>query len=136
MGIGTPKDYREAISWFERAHEHGDKRAMARLAAAQGGLTPRFHQRRVRLKASRVEICRLLFAQAEYFEEDNSDLQAQQQQTYLQANGMNQIPNQAPLPPPKQQQFTASSHIPPSTIDTQTQSHPEKRKTKEDCVIS
>lgn len=36
MGIGTPKDARDAMYWFERAAEHGDKRAEARLRAASG----------------------------------------------------------------------------------------------------
>ena len=32
-GIGTHKDIQEAQTWYQRAEEHGDKRAPARLAA-------------------------------------------------------------------------------------------------------
>ncbi|KAM0754975.1 hypothetical protein T439DRAFT_126580 [Meredithblackwellia eburnea MCA 4105] len=41
VGIGTHKDAREALSWFEKAAKQGDKRAKERLrlAAATGGST-------------------------------------------------------------------------------------------------
>jgi len=39
-GIGTIKDFREAMSWFERAAQHGDKRAAQRLIAARSGSSP------------------------------------------------------------------------------------------------
>lgn len=33
VGIGTPADMKEAISWYKRASEKGDKRASQRLRA-------------------------------------------------------------------------------------------------------
>ena len=39
-GIGTPKDLREALSWFRKAAEHGDKRAAQRLRVAETGGGP------------------------------------------------------------------------------------------------
>ena len=49
VGIGTLRDEREAISWFRRAAEHGDKRANTRLrtltngAGAGAGAAPEAH---------------------------------------------------------------------------------------------
>lgn len=36
VGIGTVRDEREAISWFRRAADHGDKRAVTRLRTLGG----------------------------------------------------------------------------------------------------
>lgn len=37
VGIGTHRDEREALQWFRRAAEHGDKRAIARLRSLTNG---------------------------------------------------------------------------------------------------
>jgi len=36
MGMGTPKDLREAMTWYQRSADHGDDRAVQRLSPTYG----------------------------------------------------------------------------------------------------
>ncbi|KAH8921745.1 HCP-like protein [Atractiella rhizophila] len=42
VGIGTPKDGREALSWFRKAATHGDKRAINRLKSQYASAADRY----------------------------------------------------------------------------------------------
>jgi TPR repeat protein len=54
VGIGTPRDMREALDWFRRAAELGDKRAVARLKQYKQSVPPVGKSRGS--KAARAEI--------------------------------------------------------------------------------